>query len=295
MNNLKIGINRIVEYRCVENKERKYKENKNFCQEAKEYLTKREKSKEEEKKEKKEFSFSKRSQARLKVRLSWFVEQSKFKTIYSKKNRVRYAYKLAMLTLTLPAKQKEDDRKNKNKFLNHFLTIMRRRGKIINYIWRAEKQKNGNIHYHIIIDKYIHHSIIREVWNSVLKKAGYLEKWKNPNSIDIHALKNIKNVHAYLLKYMSKEEEDKGGVKGRSWSCSTGIVKNCVDIDLSYDEYENYLIKQELKKLKEEKIIKHDFFTIYIIDIKEIVEKVKEFKTLFRTHINNMRIALNIT
>lgn len=290
--NYKIGLNRIVAY----NKPREQKKKKQI--ESASYGIQSNLNF-EEKEEKKQFSFSRRSIGRLKTRLQWFVRQARFKTIYSKKNKNRYSYKLSMITLTLASYQKETDTKNKNYLLNHFLTTMRRSHKLKNYIWRAEKQKNGNIHYHIIVDRFYHYSIIRAIWNNVLSKAGYIDDYykkhgkKNPNSIDVHALKNIKNVEAYLIKYMSKDENGKNEIEGRNWTCSSSIVQNCKDITLTEKDELTDVIEYAVSKCTEDKIIKDDYFCIYLIKIEEIFKICKEFQYYFSNYLNQMRYKLN--
>jgi len=152
-------------------------------------------------------------------------------------------FKLSFITLTLSATQHNSDEEIKSKLLNHFLTDLRRKHNVNYYIWKAEKQENGNIHFHILTNRYIPHNYIRESWNSIQNKAGfnYIDiysknmqaffkhgfksfpndkrtlsqqkkvyninksiKWTNPNSTDIHALYKVKNIQAYLTKYISK-------------------------------------------------------------------------------------------
>lgn len=153
-------------------------------------------------------------------------------------------YKLAMVTLTLSAAQHNTDNEIKAKLLNHFLIELRKKYALKNYIWKAEKQENGNIHFHIIIDVFIHHADIRDIWNRIQDKNGFdyvkqfaenqrlkyangfflhknsqlteaeqlrnyeigvAENWSNPNSTDVHSLHKVKNIGAYLSKYLVKE------------------------------------------------------------------------------------------
>lgn len=159
------------------------------------------------------------------------------------KHETGLKYKLTFITLTLPATQTHDDKTIKNKLLNTFLNDFRRKYKTDLYIWKSEKQQNGNIHFHIITNQFIRHELIRSSWNRVLENLGYitayqlnrkeyfkngfrvtenkndkrteeqqrkayekgvLEDWRNPNSTDIQALKNIKNIQAYITKYVVK-------------------------------------------------------------------------------------------
>jgi hypothetical protein len=157
------------------------------------------------------------------------------------KNFVKY--KLTFITLTLSASQKHDDKDITAKLLNSFLNAMRRKWNVERYVWKAEKQENGNIHYHILTDKFIYWREIRDVWNKLQESLGYVKRYSenmkeyfkdgfrmsdnpkdkrtrakqykayieglncgftDPNSTDIHALYKVKNIPAYIAKYISK-------------------------------------------------------------------------------------------
>jgi len=71
------------------------------------------------------------------------------------------------LTLTLHYQNKSD--KESNKILSYFLNYMRKKGIIRSYFWRAEVQKRGAIHWHIIFlselnDKENLHSALWYYW-----------------------------------------------------------------------------------------------------------------------------------
>jgi len=66
------------------------------------------------------------------------------------------------VTLTLSSKQKHDDNFIKRNLLNHFILWLKTEHDVVHYFWRAEPQKNGNIHFHIICDRYIHWRSIRD-------------------------------------------------------------------------------------------------------------------------------------
>ena len=180
---------------------------------------------------------------RIKNALGWlyFVAQPQRKYNSSIKKWVKF--KLTFITLTLPSKQIHSDREIKSNALNHFLTLLRKRNNNINYIWRAEKQENGNIHFHIVADKYIDFAVLRSLWNRSINRLGYVDRytehmrnncnsfesycsmyqkresmktmkdryargmatnWTSPNSTDIHGLSKIKNVLNYITKYLTK-------------------------------------------------------------------------------------------
>ena len=161
-------------------------------------------------------------------------------------------------TLTLPAKQKHDDNYIKREMFGRFMEAAKNKWKVEHYFWRAEPQKNGNIHFHVLTDKRISWRGIRNVWNYYCKKHGYIDdyrneqknwhqggfkprldlakpstdktgaklkgwsissqkkaydrgvktNWSDPNSTDIHRLKKINNVGAYVTKYMCKNANE---------------------------------------------------------------------------------------
>jgi len=171
---------------------------------------------------------------------------SKPKDIHKPYHGRNFNFIVNFITLTLSSKQIHSDQVIKQELLNQFLIETIRRYKIEKYVWRAEKQKNGNIHFHIIMDKYIPWNELRNTWNRIQQKLGYVTRyregrkeyhkngfhfdekhtqkrtyaqqykawqkgvkseWDNPNSIDVHSLSHIGNIKSYLTKYMSKNED----------------------------------------------------------------------------------------
>ena len=87
-----------------------------------------------------------------------------------------YNFRASFLTLKLPANQQHSDVDIK-KCLNVFLTSLRTTYNLDNYIWVAELQKNTNIHFHLVIDKYIDYVHLRRLWNKALAPLGYIEAY----------------------------------------------------------------------------------------------------------------------
>jgi hypothetical protein len=156
----------------------------------------------------------------------------------------RFQRKFGFLTLTLPSQQIESHKDVKRNHLNKFLIWLTRSYPTCSYFWKGELQKNGNIHFHILLDQFIPWREIRSQWNKILEVAGYVsafresciskgwqiwekyrldhpkidpekcfKAWKDhmesdfmdPNSIDIHKLDDVDNVINYVLKYLSKQ------------------------------------------------------------------------------------------
>lgn len=184
----------------------------------------------------------------------------KSKNIYSKRVHLP-----VFITLTLSEKQKHSDNQIKRDMLGAFVKTIQRDHKNIYYFWRAESQQNGNIHFHIITDRYIHHKRIRDIWNRIQENKGYLDKYKkehghnSPNSTDVRTAANTKNFIEYVLKYSLKEEKNRK-IKGRLWGLADGLREikehnDVIDNELS-QEINNYLDQNP------KAVFKSDFFTV---------------------------------
>jgi hypothetical protein len=137
-------------------------------------------------------------------------------------------YRLGFMTLTLSSEQIHDDNTIKREILQPFLDRLRHRYPGLRFIWKAEPQQKGNIHFHITIDQYIHHTEVRSMWNACQENLGYITTFAakfghyNPNSTDIHSIKKIRNLSAYMGKYMAKKSKVRL-MEGRVWSCSSNL------------------------------------------------------------------------
>jgi hypothetical protein len=137
---------------------------------------------------------------------------------------------LTFVTLTLPAAQKHNDCEIKRVALNYFLINLQRRYNVQQYFWICETQKNGNLHFHIIVDSYIKWQSVRELWNVSIEKLGYVSaferehKHRNPNSTDIHKIQNLDSIESYVMKYVSKGGGERV-IRGKIWDCSKDLKK----------------------------------------------------------------------
>lgn len=130
------------------------------------------------------------------------------------------------VTLTLPAMQVHSDYQIKKYALDPFLSWLKvQNGEVFKtginkgkpkgfgvecYFWRAETQKNGNIHFHIICDRFIPWERIRQKWNSILESFGeyvsmyhYGRKYFHKNGFRIDYDKLEKDIKSF-----SKHFED---------------------------------------------------------------------------------------
>lgn len=174
------------------------------------------------------------------------------KKVHNKYTGKNFKFKIAFVTLTLPSKQIHSDNEIKSKCLNQLLIELKKYYNVRNYIWRAEKQHNGNLHFHILVDRFIPHQELRDRWNRIVNKLGYVDRyrdeqiqwhnngfrvrqnllktwpkrkqydaykrgsrinWNSPNSTDIHSTRNIKDLKGYVTKYFTKSAIEEFKIK----------------------------------------------------------------------------------
>lgn len=173
---------------------------------------------------------SKKSTQKLKSSINWLVIASQRKNLKSLKTSFIHQFKINFITLTIPPQENSiiDEKKFKT-ILNTWLTYHRKFNKLNNYVWKIEKHKDNRLHIHILADTFIHHRSVRNSWNTILKRNGLLEfhnkKFNNydPNSTDIHSIQKVKKMAAYMVKYMTKNNEVDNLYNGRVWACSSKI------------------------------------------------------------------------
>ena len=96
---------------------------------------------------------------------------------YKKKVNYKKQPYVAFVTLTLPVKQQHTD-KVFRKMLVRFIENLTKTYKVKHYIWKAEPQKNGNIHFHLLIDRWVDKETIQNLWNKQLSNYGYIERYE---------------------------------------------------------------------------------------------------------------------
>lgn len=176
--------------------------------------------------------------------INWLLCAAEDKNVYNKKLNSWFKFKVNFITLTLPdTEMKVDNQFLQKRLLNPFLTYLRTFHSLKNYVWKLEFQKNGKLHVHFLSDVFIHHAVLRRSWNNILGKNKLLIEFgkkfghTNPNSTDIHSVRKIKNIAAYVAKYMSKNSLDLTKIKGRIWGCSQELSKaNTTKLFVDRDE-----------------------------------------------------------
>lgn len=156
---------------------------------------------------------SKKANKRLKNAIDWMIHLSVDKGLTTKGKKNGTKFKLNFVTLTLSSPQIHSDGEIKAKLLNQFLIELKQKWNCSRYVWRAESQQNGRIHFHVVTDVFIPWRELRTAWNRIQDKLGYIERYTersgkiDPNSTDVHRIKEVKNLGSYLSKYCGKNSK----------------------------------------------------------------------------------------
>ena len=157
--------------------------------------------------------------------------------------------KYSFYTLTISSKM--DEKINHNNWIKTLIEKLQYRYGNFNYVWKAELQKNGNIHYHGIIDKEIDWKIIRRQWNKIQSvyvdryQIKMKEKYKNGYYFDTE-MKDSKN------ETISDEIQYKRYQKGNKANWRN---PNSTDVKIINTETENVnaYVSKYVGKIEEDK------------------------------------------
>lgn len=147
---------------------------------------------------------------RMNKAISLLVQSTKPKWVTNPSTDRMYLHKLSFVTLTVASNHNLSAREAYDRLMKHFLQWLRRTKDVKMYIWKAELQKRGQIHYHIVFREYIDHKEIRDQWNELQRREGllveYFEEHRhyNPNSTDIHSVRNVQKLDRYIAKELAK-------------------------------------------------------------------------------------------
>lgn len=192
------------------------------------------------------FQISAQSRKNIIEKIVWLNQFAKPRTIKTYSGKLIYNFRTSFITLTLPAPQHQPTAEISNECFDRFLTTLRNRLKMQNYVWKLEFQENGNVHYHLITDIYVDYFFALKHWNNIINKFGYVdefqakmsalsfqqyrmlsgnsanadikvlasryekgrrEKWRNPPSVDVKCVRTDGNLRYYLAKYFAKEKD----------------------------------------------------------------------------------------
>lgn len=175
---------------------------------------------------------------RLAKAISLLNQASPWHKVYNPVSRKSVDFKLSFITLTIPSRDVVSAKDGYRLLLKPFLRKLKTQYPGFLYVWKAELQERGQLHYHITSNTLIEHHIISNTWNKIL--AGhqllydYYAKHKHYNapSTEIRSVRKVANIEAYLLKYVSKSDPYGRSLDGKVWGCSLELSKTSYFADV---------------------------------------------------------------
>lgn len=135
-------------------------------------------------------------------------------------------------TVTLPKAQAHTDQELRRRALNGLLQSLKRYVGMKNYIYVSELQKNGNIHFHIIVDVKVNKWKLRNLWRKQMYILGYLDTYSKHEAgqkyiaTQADQINDVTKVGKYISKYMAKTNsvvQQGKKLEGRLWGMSDGV------------------------------------------------------------------------
>lgn len=169
-----------------------------------------------------------RTRKNIRKAIDLLLQASPSRIIYNPVSKFEHPFRVNFMTLTVSDSRIRLHRNVYRDCLSPFLRWLRARGASL-YVWKAELQARGQVHYHITTNVFIHYREIRDRWNLLQARAGYLDEYRkehghiNANSTDVHSVARVKNLGRYLMKYVEKEVSKTAPgarISGKVWDCS---------------------------------------------------------------------------
>lgn len=167
---------------------------------------------------------------RIRTAVDLLLQISKARKVTNPYNKKVITHRLSFITLTIPdTNTNYTPSQGHKKLLKPFLRYMREKELMNTYVWKAEFQERGQLHYHITTPSVIDLRLIRKYWNGLLIKNNMLnefyEKYNHydPNSTDIHQVHKLQDIQSYLIKYLTKGTQNQTVTTGKIWDCSENL------------------------------------------------------------------------
>ena len=166
-----------------------------------------------------------------------------------------YQRKPVFLTLTVPDQNGRDDREVKNLLLDTLLDNLVSNYGVKMYVWRAEAQLRGAIHFHIALDAFLFHEHVRRLWWNLLNRYGMTGGHDLEHSSRIAWLEvcnDLETIRHELAGYFGADRDDEGkiiykhdrekrvrDIEGNAWGASRNLKYRplCLDEVCEYTEH----------------------------------------------------------
>lgn len=179
--------------------------------------------------------------------------EKKRKAIIERFEKFRRSDSWRFLTLTLrnSGTNTAENLKNFSRYFNNFMTTIRKKNPGIKYLSVIEIGKSGNVHAHILINRYLQQKEVSRLWQKA--SGSYI--------VHIEKVYNAQSCKRYISKYISKFQQ--------------------------FEETNDLFYLMQVKRVSWsqnfEKIIKSSFLEMLADHKLMSLEKIKEFIILCKT------------
>lgn len=127
-----------------------------------------------------------------------------------------YRRKPTFLTLTVPIPGNHSDMKIKEECFIPFKEALIANHGVKNYIWKAEAQLRGAIHFHMILDIYQDHKKIRKMWFRKLRECGLIKATQTLEESSriswVQETNDLSVLKLELASYFATTEDENGEI-----------------------------------------------------------------------------------
>jgi len=154
--------------------------------------------------------FSDHARRRLMSAIDILVQRNPSRQIFNTVSETWHPFNINFTTLTIASPYNISARTGYDQLLSKYIRYMRDKYGLKEYVWKAELQQRGQLHYHLCGNVFIPWYTIRWKWNKVQREAGLLNDYArkygdfNPNSTDVHVVENQKDIYQYVSKEICK-------------------------------------------------------------------------------------------
>lgn len=163
------------------------------------------------------------------------------------------------------------------KVFNTAATRARKQFGKFGYLAVCERQKNGTLHFHMLVNKFMNVRILNHFFAAAIHTqvqdvefAGVSFDKTKYNGVDVRRVFNptgcIKYLSKYLTKSASEESANERQIKGRPWFGSNSVSNLLTYIylpDITIRKLAKKLITSQLEGKEVVKVVKGEYFTFY--------------------------------
>lgn len=161
--------------------------------------------------------------------------------------------------------------KEAKRHIDLFFKRLRRAFGPLPYIWVAERQQRGAIHFHILTTQYISRKELARHWNEIVQnwqsKSGYNVQEVQPNVI------GVRDAGRYMAKYMAKGGDE---FLGNLYGMSNAARELMHPVEQKVIEIPNTVFGNEIEEIGRE--LQDQGEDVYFIRTEEVNEETGEIE-----------------